>query len=81
MNCLTELGELIRDRRNMKHMSQEELAEKCQLSPRHISDIENGKTNPKYQTLVMLCSECEIDIGDLPKRHYNISVFKEAVLA
>lgn len=53
------------------HLTQEELAEMCELSPRHVSNIESGKANPKLDTVMALCSVCDINAGELPRIKTN----------
>lgn len=67
MKINTEFGQIVRTRRKELNMTQESLAEECKLSTRHISDIENGRVNPKFDTIVKICDVCEIDIGELPR--------------
>ena len=38
-------GMRIRELRNLQHMSQEELAFRCQLSKNYVSDVERGRRN------------------------------------
>lgn len=40
-----EIGQRIREARKKKKLSQSELSELLNISPSHMSDIENGKTN------------------------------------
>ena len=40
-----EIGNRIREARKKKHLSQSQLSEMLDISPSHMSDIENGKTN------------------------------------
>lgn len=40
-----EIGKRIREARKKKKLSQSELSELLNISPSHMSDIENGKTN------------------------------------
>ena len=42
---IKEVGARIREARKRLKLSQAELAEKLQISPSHMSDIENGKKN------------------------------------
>lgn len=44
-NKLKEVGERIRTARKNLKLSQSELSEQLGISPSHMSDIENGKTN------------------------------------
>ncbi len=40
-----EIGQRIRHARRLANLSQAELSERLQISPSHMSDIENGKKN------------------------------------
>lgn len=42
---LKDVGSRIREARKEKNLSQNELSELIHISPSHMSDIENGKTN------------------------------------
>jgi len=52
----TELAKKIKELRSRKGMSQEELAEKSQLSLRTVQRIEGGETEPRGDTLQRLAS-------------------------
>jgi transcriptional regulator with XRE-family HTH domain len=45
------LGKYIRLRRHALKMTQQNLADKTALDLSYISDLENGKRNPSYETL------------------------------
>lgn len=66
MDVSKEFGNIIREKRKKQNLTQEELAEKCNLSTRHINSIEHGYTNPKFDTVMHICSVCGIDVGELP---------------
>jgi transcriptional regulator with XRE-family HTH domain len=60
------LGRLIRQRRRELRLTQQELAQRLQVSTPRISDLERGKVrNPRRNTLVNLASALEIPVGDL----------------
>lgn len=56
-----QLGKLIRDNREKKCLSQEQLAEKCGVTDKCISNIELGKSDPKLSTVMKICSVLEMD--------------------
>ena len=58
-------GKLIRDSRENKNMSQEQLAEKCNVTDKSISNIELGKSDPKLSTVMRICNVLEIDVNAL----------------
>ena len=56
-----ETGKLIRDLRIKKGMTQEELAERTEVSARTIQRIENGEVDPRAYTLQMIAKALEVD--------------------
>lgn len=56
------LGQRVRFERLKKGLSQEELAEKTELSRRAISCIECGVNDAKYTTLLKIADALNIDI-------------------
>jgi transcriptional regulator with XRE-family HTH domain len=56
-----ETGKLIRDLRIKKGMTQEELADKTEVSARTIQRIENGEVDPRAYTLQMIAKALEVD--------------------
>ena len=49
-------GELLKERRNEKKLSQERLAEACELSTYYIALLEAGKRQPTITTLFKLAT-------------------------
>lgn len=62
---LLVLGQRVRFERLKKGYSQEELAEKTDLSRRAISCIECGVNDPKYTTVLKIAGALNIDIARL----------------
>ena len=56
-------GEKIRDLRIKKGMTQEELAEKTELSVRTIQRIESGEVDPRSFSLQMIAKALEVDFS------------------
>jgi transcriptional regulator with XRE-family HTH domain len=56
-----ETGKLIKDLRLKKGMTQEELADKTEVSARTIQRIENGEVDPRAYTLQMIARALEVD--------------------
>ena len=67
MEVLKEFGKLIRSRRRERGISQEKLAELCDLSACQIVNIEQGRVNVRFLNLIRLCKECNIETGELAK--------------
>lgn len=64
-----ETGKLVRELRIKKGMTQEELADKTEVSARTIQRIENGEVDPRAYTLQMIAKALEVD--------YNLFIDKE----
>lgn len=55
------LGFNVKYYRFLNKMTQEKLAEKCNLSPRYISDIENAKGNISIDTVSDIANALKVD--------------------
>lgn len=60
-----DIGNRIRKFRKLKNLSQEELAEKVEISVPHMSHIETGNTKLSLQVLVDLSIALEVTTDDL----------------
>lgn len=78
MNYTKEFGRYIRTARKKAGLSQETLAELCNISTRQISNIERGKCEPKLNTMSIICVECGISFDDFLKD--NTSFFPPLLL-
>jgi len=56
-----DLGLRVSELRQQKGFTQEQLAEKCEVSPRTIQRIESGEVDPRSYTLQCLSSSLEFD--------------------
>ena len=78
MNLLREkIGIMIREKRNSQHLTQEELAEKVNLSTGMIGQIERGETMPSIENLDAIIKELGIDprslFGDTPQSNKELA--------
>lgn len=64
-NTLTMLGKRIADLRAKRGFTQEQLAEKLEYSPNHISKLESARTNPSFELLVNISKVLDIEIKEL----------------
>lgn len=66
--ALRQIGSNIRLRRNERKMTIDHLAAISELRPATISDIENGKSNFEFTTLLRIASalDCSVDIILIP---------------
>ena len=51
-----DLGSKIKELRILRQLTQEELADRCELTKGYISQLENGLTSPSISTLVDVLS-------------------------
>ncbi len=51
MTASHRMGRILRRYRLEHHLSQEAMADLCEISTRHYCDLENGCTNPKLDTV------------------------------
>lgn len=70
-NIRKVLGANVKYYRYQIGYTQEQLAEKCELSPRYISDIENNKGNISVDTLEVIANNLKIESYLLikPQKH------------
>ena len=52
----------VQNGRKREKITQADLAEKLHMSIRTIQDIENQKSNPKFDTIVLICKELNISL-------------------
>ncbi|MCM1010077.1 MAG: helix-turn-helix domain-containing protein [Fusobacterium sp.] len=70
MNIKRELGEKIRRARKSRGLTQEELAEKIDISSRNLSNIEVGANFPKSETLEKILKALNITTQELFENDY-----------
>ncbi|MBR5309787.1 MAG: helix-turn-helix transcriptional regulator [Oscillospiraceae bacterium] len=71
---ISKTGNLIKELRTEKNLTQKELAEKLNVSTAAISKWENGKGFPDISILEKLSDTLEISIGELVKGERNIDI-------
>ena len=59
-----DLGLKVSELRQQKGLTQEQLAERCEVSPRTIQRIESGEVDPRAYTLHCLGAALEFDFGE-----------------
>ena len=64
-NTRKELGKRIREIRQLKGLTQEELGEKANLSYKYVGELERGKVNVSFDSLVRISRALDIRIGAL----------------
>lgn len=69
-----KVGYRIREHREFLGMNREKFAEKVELSPQFVADVENGKKGLSIESLYKICDNCEISADYLVfgnKRKYE----------
>jgi DNA-binding XRE family transcriptional regulator len=61
------LGQAIRELRQKRGETQEELAPRCEISPKTLSLIERGEANPTWATVRDISTALGVSIGELAK--------------
>lgn len=64
-NTSIAFGQRIRSYRKIKRLSQEKLAELCDLHPVYIGQLERGEKNASLDTIMRICKGLEISPEDL----------------
>lgn len=64
---LSKLGQIIREKREAKNLTQVEVAEKAQLDRNYIGMVERGERNPSYLSLLKIASGLGMEVYELIK--------------
>ncbi|MDO3424037.1 helix-turn-helix transcriptional regulator [Chryseobacterium sp. APV1] len=73
LNIYKTVGENLRDKRKEKNLSQQQLADLAgKIDRSKISDIENGKEDFLFSTLLKICCALNVNLEELLNRK-NIS--------
>jgi transcriptional regulator with XRE-family HTH domain len=59
------LGKQIRYHRKLKRLTQEKLAEKAELAPSYVSDVERGRVNISVDAVQRIAKAFGVNIRDL----------------
>lgn len=62
---LTKIAENIRISRLKKHYTQEQLAEKANITQKYLNLIEKKKANPSILIIINICEALNIDLNSL----------------
>ena len=75
MKRLKNIGINVKSERLRKGLSQEELAEKCEISRNSISLIETGKINPTILRVIDIAKVLGVDVNLLIRDAYFLRKF------
>lgn len=73
MSILQKFGVAVREYRERRHLSQEELAFRANLDRTYISGIERGRRNPSLKTIEKIAGALEINLDTLFKTVVEIT--------
>ena len=62
---IMELGNAIKKVREVKGLSQKEVALSCKMDQAHYSRIENGKTDPSFSIVIRIAKALSIELHEL----------------
>ena len=62
---LQTLGEVLRDTREARGLSQEQLGLDIEVARNHIGGLERGQRRPTITTLYKLCEGLKVELGDI----------------
>lgn len=65
------IGKAFKEIRKSKKYTQEEIAEKCNVTPEYLSKFENGKYNASIYNIILLCRAIEISPMQLLHPFFN----------
>lgn len=57
---VNNLGKRVQEARLLRNITQDQLAEKCNVTPKHISALERGTTTGSIELLLNICNELDI---------------------
>ncbi|MBZ4044502.1 helix-turn-helix domain-containing protein [Flavobacterium hibisci] len=60
-----KLGSRVRQLREVKNLSQQDLANDCNIPKRQIGRIERAEINPTLKTLIKIANALELELKDL----------------
>ena len=66
---IISLGKHIAKERQKRGISLEQLASEMDISKGNLSDIENGKRDPRFSTLAAIASGLDMDLAELLQKY------------
>ena len=66
-----QIGTILKEIRKSNGLTQEQVAEKLELAPRYLSDIERNKTKSSLDTFVKICNIYSVSPSYILKDYIN----------
>ena len=67
-----KIGKKLQTIRKSNGYTQEQLAEKVEVSVRYISDVEQDRAKPSYEVLIKICNIFEISLDQIFSQYLSI---------
>lgn len=77
---LDRLGKEISAKRKSLYLTQQQVADKLNMSVRTIIQIENGNSNPKFETIVLVARELNISLDSVVFPNANPNTVAKCVV-
>ena len=77
---MNNIGNIISERRKLKALTQEELAELSNVNLRTIQRIENNENEPRGKTLSLICDVLNLDLEELLSNDKSIKSQKYGIV-
>lgn len=74
-----KIGQTFKEIRKSKKYTQEEVAEKCNVTPEYLSKFENGKYNASIYNIILLCKS--IDTSPMQLLHFFFDDTNDTILS
>ena len=74
-----EIGSKIKERRLSLKMTQDFIANKLDVNPSHISNVECGRANPSLTALVKIANTLECSVDFFCQMNMNINILKRTL--
>ena len=68
-----DIGKKIREMRNQKGLTQEELADRCELTKGYISQLENNLNSPSIATLIDILAALGSNLSEFFNSCFSVS--------
>lgn len=68
-----KIGQILQKLRKSNGYTQEKLAEEIEVSTRYISDIEQDRAKPSYETLIKICNIYKISLDQIFSKYLDIN--------
>lgn len=67
-----EIGQIIKNNRKSKNITQQALADKCEMSRSHLADVEAGRNSPSAILIIKIFRILDIDLNLLKNMNVNL---------